>query len=172
MSCSCITKLSNDKFLHEELKKAICLLNNYIYTLTVNQKLMIKCRNEIYIPKCLLRIIRKLICPCFTCNSECCHKDCDKNPCENECKKICENEFHQCNGCVICKECAFYSDPATLETTQLTVKDIIPRINCCNDEEFLRSTTQLIYKYEGFIHFFTKVSEKLEDIYASKKRRT
>jgi hypothetical protein len=150
MSCDCTVRFYRDKQLQNELKKAICLLNNYIYSLRINQKLMIKSRCEIHIPRCLLLLIKKLILPCAICYDDCC--------CYG--KNICVN----CKNAVVPPDYAFYCDPITMKSKRLTRKDIIPIINCRDDDSFLRSINQLIYKYEGFVHFFNKVSEIIEDI--------
>jgi hypothetical protein len=174
MSCSCINKLSDDKILHEELKKAICLLNNYIYTLKINKKLMLKSTCEIHIPKCLLHLIKKLITTNFTCHAACCINKYD-NICDTH--KSNRDIGDQIKNCVNCNDSsdppkyAFYCDPESMKTIKLSRKDIIPFIDCDSDDTFLRSINQLIYKYEGFVHFFTKINEMIEDITTSENRK-
>jgi hypothetical protein len=160
MSCDCASNLYRDKHLQNEIKKAICLLNNYIYSLRINQKLMIKSRCDIHIPKCLLLLIKKLILPCTICRDDCC---CNDQAGQNICSK--------CKNIILPPEYAFYCDSVSMKTKRLARKDIVPVINCGNDDSFLRSINQLIYKYEGFVHFFTKVNESIEDINSSERTR-
>jgi hypothetical protein len=157
MSCDCVSQLYREKNLQNEIKKAICLLNNYIYSLRINQKLMIKSRCDIHIPKFLLSLIKKLILPCTICDDGCCAAS------QNICVK--------CKNAILPPECAFYCDSSSMKTKRLVRKDIVPVINCGDDDSFLRSINQLIYKYEGFVHFFTKVNESIEDINRSERTK-
>lgn len=194
MSCDCVIKLKNNKHLYDELKKAICLLKNYVYTLTINKKLMVKNRYEIHIPKSLLRLVRKLIHPsgyfvdphnhnnCEHYNSNCGRTINSNSPnifdtdrCDtSDNTSTSEMSIQTLDECSIgkrnntnyhdCLNDAFFCDPVTMKTIRLCRKDILPFIDCGDDDNFQKSIEQLIHKYEGFIHFFTKISEHIDDL--------
>lgn len=166
------TNPENNKNLRDELKKSIHILNNYIYTLKINQKLMSKTRNEIVLPRYLLRVVNRFIPPTYIAvnndnNNDSSGGDSSSDSSDNSSDSYSTDGNNNDN---ILSAYAFYCNPNSFETTKLVRKDIIPYINSGSDIDFLKSITLLIYKYEGFVHFFNKVYETLEDIDNSKKR--
>lgn len=168
--CDCSEKINkNNKFLSNELKKAICLIKSYIYTLKIYEKLIKTNVSELEIPPFLLILVKNMLPHKTYCDDE---TDCDciyddENMYTIYKIKHCDDESSdKSDDCCIQKTCfskyAVYCDPFWMKIEKLSRKDIIPYVNNDNNEDFIRSIQLLMAKYEGFVNYFEKIIKLLD----------
>jgi hypothetical protein len=133
--CNCIDKLhKNKKYFQVELNNAICLLKLNIFNLKIHRMLNQENISNICIPSSILILIKKLIKSKIYCQPAC-------------------DIFNY----------ATYCDPCQMIIKKLKKTDILPVVLCCDKSSFNNSVKMLIAKYEGFINFFEKIIQTIND---------